>query len=116
MYINGWVVPVPNTNREKFKAWAESSCAFFKEHGALDAVNGWGDAVPDGVMTSLPMAVKLKPDETVVFGWICWPDKETSERAMMAMRDDPRFGPLVNPMPGDGQRLIFGGFSLLNRM
>jgi uncharacterized protein YbaA (DUF1428 family) len=116
MYINGWVVPVPTAKREEFKKWADVSVAYFKENGALDAINGWGDEVPDGVVTSLPMAVKLKPDETVVFGWITWPNKAASERAMMAMREDPRFGADANPMPGDGQRIIYGGFSLLNRM
>lgn len=116
MFISGWVVPVPTGKREEFKKWADASVAFFKENGALDAVNGWGDFVPDGQLTSLPMAVKLQPGETVVFGWIVWPDKETNDRTMQAMMTDPRFGPEQNPMPADGKRIIFGGFSLLNRM
>lgn len=114
MYISGWVVPVPTARKAEFKAWVDKASAYFKAGGALEAINGWGDFVPDGVHTSLPMAVKLQPDETVVFGWICWPDRETHERVMGAMRDHPELG--MNgtiPMPVDGKRIIFGTFSVL---
>jgi uncharacterized protein YbaA (DUF1428 family) len=116
MYISGWVVPVPNEKREAFKAWADSATTMFKEHGAVSAVNGWGEDVPDGEVTSFPMAVKLQPDETVVFGWIVWPDKAARDASFQAMMSDPRMAPDKNPMPADGRRIIFGGFSLLNRM
>lgn len=42
----------------------------FKEHGALRFVECWGEEVPDGKLTSFPMAVPKRPDETVVFSWI----------------------------------------------
>jgi uncharacterized protein YbaA (DUF1428 family) len=113
VYINGWVVPVPTAKKAEFKRWAEVASTYFKEQGAVQTVDAWGDAVPDGAVTSLPMAVKLKSDETVVFGWIVWPDKATSERAMQAMREDARFSPEANPMPVDGQRIIYGGFTPL---
>ena len=48
----------------------------FKEHGALKFVECWGDDVPDGRLTSFPMAVKRKDDETVVFSWIVWPSRD----------------------------------------
>lgn len=117
MYISGWVVPVPTENKAAFKGWVEKATAFFKAGGALDAVNGWGDFVPDGQSTSLPMAVKLEPGETVVFGWITWPDKETQEMTMGAMREHPELG--MNgtlALPVDGRRIIFGTFTELNRM
>jgi len=48
---------------------AEAAAVVFKEHGALKLVECWGDDVPDGKVTSFPMAVKRKDDETVVFSW-----------------------------------------------
>ena len=59
------------------------------------------------------MAVKLKEDETVVFSWIVWPDKSTRDAGMAKLMTDPRVQPDVNPMPFDGQRMIFGGFEMI---
>ena len=82
----------------------------FKEKGALKVVECWGDDVPGGQVTSLPMAVKCKPDETVVFSWIIWPAREIRDAGMKALMSDPRMQPDKNPMPFDGKRMIFGGF------
>jgi uncharacterized protein YbaA (DUF1428 family) len=42
----------------------------FKEYGALKMRECWGVNVPDGGVTSFPMAVKRTDDEVVVFSWI----------------------------------------------
>ena len=85
----------------------------FKEYGALKVVECWGDDVPDGKVTSFPMAVQKKDDETVVFSWIVWPSRETRDAGMKKMMEDPRMQPDSNPMPFDGKRLIYGGFNVL---
>ena len=59
------------------------------------------------------MAVKRKEGEAIVFSWIVWPDKTTRDAGMQKMMQDPRAQPDVNPMPFDGQRIIFGGFNIL---
>jgi len=70
----------------------------------------WGEDVPEGKLTSFPMAVKLEPDETVVFSWIVWPSKDARNSGMAKVMADPRFDPVTNPMPFDGKRVIYGGF------
>ncbi|RON15951.1 RNA signal recognition particle [Pseudomonas brassicacearum] len=112
-YVDGCVIAVPTAKREQFKKHAEITSTIFKENGALSIVECWGDDVPDGKVTSFPMAVKLKEDETVVFSWIIWPDKATRNAGMQKMMADPRMQPDVNAMPFDGQRMIFGGFNIL---
>jgi uncharacterized protein YbaA (DUF1428 family) len=112
-YVDGFVAAVPTGNKEKFRKHAEESAAVFKEHGALKVVECWGDDVPEGQVTSFPMAVKRKPDETVVFSWILWPSREKRNDAMKKIMDDPRMKPDVNPMPFDGKRLIYGGFETI---
>ena len=62
-YIDGIVAAVPTENREKFKKHAEEAANVFKENGALNIVECWGDDVPEGQVTSFPMAVERKPDE-----------------------------------------------------
>lgn len=112
-YMDGFVAAVPTANREKFRKHAEEAAVLFKEYGALKVVEGWGDDVPDGKVTSFPMAVKREPDETVVFSWILWPSREVRNEAMPKIMADPRMQPDTNPMPFDGKRVIFGGFEVL---
>jgi uncharacterized protein YbaA (DUF1428 family) len=112
-YVDGFVIAVPTANREKFRKHAEMAAAIFIENGALSLAECWGDDVPDGKVSSFPMAVTLKEDETVVFSWIVWPDKPTRDAGMAKLMSDPRVQPDVNPMPFDGQRMIFGGFEMI---
>ncbi len=112
-YVDGFVAAVPTANRDAFLEHAEAAAAVIKEHGALKVVECWGDDVPDGEITSFPMAVKCREDETVLFSWILWPSKEARNEGMKKVMADPRMQPDVNPMPFDGKRVIFGGFEMI---
>jgi uncharacterized protein YbaA (DUF1428 family) len=112
-YVDGFVVAVPTANRELYRRHAQSAAAVFKEYGALSVVECWGDDVPEGKLTSFPMAVKRKDDETVVFSWVTWPSRQTRDAGMQKVMADPRLQPDSNPMPFDGQRLIYGGFEVI---
>jgi uncharacterized protein YbaA (DUF1428 family) len=112
-YVDGCVLAVPTAKREAYRKWAEEMDQIFKDHGALQLVDCWGDDVPDGEVTSFPMAVKCKPDETVCFSWILWPSKEVRDAAWEKAMADPRMDMDANPMPFDGKRMIFGGFDML---
>lgn len=109
-YVDGFVAAVPTVNREEYRKHAEKAAAVFKEHGALAVVECWGDDVPEGKVTSFPMAVKRQADETVVFSWITWPSRQVRDDAWKKVMADPRLQPDTNPMPFDGKRLIYGGF------
>ncbi|MEQ1495598.1 MAG: DUF1428 domain-containing protein [Novosphingobium sp.] len=114
-YIDGFVIAVPDANKQAFIEHARTADSMFIEWGAIRVVECWGDDVPAGKLTDFPMAVKAGADETVVFSWIEWPDKATRDAAYARMMDpantDPRMDPEKNPPPFDGKRMIFGGFS-----
>jgi len=112
-YVDGFVAAVPTANREAYKRHAQDAAAVFKEHGALAVVECWGDDVPEGKLTSFPMAVKRQADETVVFSWVTWPSRQARDAGMKKVMADPRVQPDTNPMPFDGKRLIYGGFEVL---
>jgi uncharacterized protein YbaA (DUF1428 family) len=112
-YVDGFVAAVPSANREAYREHAEKAAAVFKEHGATRVVEAWGDDVPDGKVTSFPLAVLRKDDETVVFSWVEWPSKQARDAGWQKIMADPRMQPEANPMPFDGQRLIYGGFAPL---
>jgi uncharacterized protein YbaA (DUF1428 family) len=111
-YIDGFVAAVPTANRDAYLQHAAGMAKIMKEFGALKSVECWGDDVPDGKLTSFPLAVKKEADETVVFAWVSWPDKATRDAGWAKMMQDPRMQPDVNPMPFDGKRMIYGGFEM----
>lgn len=112
-YIDGFVAAVPTGNRAEYRRHAEEAAGVFKQYGALSVVECWGDDVPEGKVTSFPMAVKCRDDETVVFSWIVWPSREIRNEAMPKIMNDPRMQPDVNPMPFDGARMLCGGFEVI---
>lgn len=114
-YVDGCIFAVPTANKQAFLDHAKIAGEAFKDAGALEIVECWGDDIPDGEVTSLPMAVKLKPDETVALSWIIWPDRKTRDEGMKKVMDDHRMNGEKNPMPFDGKRMIFGGFELLTK-
>ncbi|MBX9899319.1 MAG: DUF1428 domain-containing protein [Burkholderiaceae bacterium] len=113
-YVDGIVCAVPAANKQKYIAYAQIFVTLFKEAGAIRLVDCWADDVPDGKLTSFPMAVKREADEVVVFSWIEWPSKEVRDQAWKNLMDDPRMQPGPdNPMPYDGKRMIYGGFQMI---
>ena len=110
-YIDGFVAAVPTANKEAYRKHAANSVAMFKEFGATRQVEAWADDVPDGKVTDFKRAVKAKPDESVIFSWLEYPDKATRDKANEKIMNDPQMKTLGATMPFDGQRMIFGGFA-----
>lgn len=114
-YVDGFVIAVPTANKQAFIDHAQQGDSAFMEMGAVRVLECWGDDVPAGKQTDFRRAVQATEEETVVFSWIEWPDKATRDAAMQKMeqrmKTDDRINPEKNPMPFDGARMIFGGFS-----
>ncbi len=110
-YVEGFVAAAPTGKKDEYVAHVNMAGALFKEHGALRVVDCWGDDVPDGKLTSFPMAVKKEDGETVVFGLIEWPSRAARDAGMKKAMEDPRLTGVA--MPFDGRRMIFGGFEVL---
>ena len=112
-YVDGFVAAVPTANKQIYKDFAEKAAVYFKKHGAIHVVEGWGDDVPEGEINSFHTAVLKKPDETVVFSWITWPDKATRDAGMTACIAEMEADGVGGDMPLDGKRMIFGGFDMI---
>lgn len=112
IYYSGFLLAVPETQREAYKAQAARVWPIFEEFGCLRMVETWGVDVPDGKVTSFPMAVKKQEGEVVVFSWMEWPDRATADTAFRQMMADPRMKDMSD-MPFDGMRMMWGGFEPL---
>jgi uncharacterized protein YbaA (DUF1428 family) len=107
-YIEGFVAAVPNARRDEYIDHAKESVKYFKKYGATRVVECWGDDVPHGEVTDFYRATQAKDDETVVFSWIEYQDKETRDAANEKMTSDPEMANME--LPFDMKRMFFGGF------
>lgn len=110
-YIDATVIPVPTAKKDAYIAFAKICDPLFKEVGALNVIDAWGDDVPEGKVTDYRRAVQATADETVVLGWITWPDKAARDAGWARVMQDPRMQGLDQPF--DGKRMIFGGFEVV---
>ena len=118
MYVNGFVIAVPEANKEAYRDVAEKFWDIAKDYGAKSQVECWEVDVPDGHTTDFRRAVKCADGEKIVFSWVIWDDKETADASHDKMMADPRmaenFGAADgSDMPFDGKRMIYGGFEPL---
>jgi uncharacterized protein YbaA (DUF1428 family) len=112
-YVDGFILPVPEANREAYREMAQKAWTDFREHGALRLVEAWGDDVPEGKVTDYRRSVKQEEGEQIVYSWIEWPDKATRVAAWEKMMADERNKPDHDKMPFDGKRMFWGGFEVI---
>lgn len=112
-YVDGFVLAVPDANKEAYRKMASDASKVFRKHGAVGFVENWGEDVPQGKTNCFNSAVMKKPDETVMFSWIVWPDRAARDAGNQAVMADPDLGGPGMEMPFDGMRMIYGGFAHL---
>lgn len=114
MYVDGWILPLPKGNIEKYKELAEKSSSIWLKHGALEYHECVADDVSDAEIASFPKSVQLKDDEIVVFAWVIYESKEKRDQANQKIfkeLEDEGFA--MKDAPFDGNRMISGGFKPL---
>ncbi|MFW2349289.1 DUF1428 domain-containing protein [Qipengyuania sp.] len=109
MYVNGFVIAVPEGNKQAYIDVAEKFWPIAREFGALSQVECWEADVQDGKTTDFRRATKAEKGERIVFSWVTWPDKATADAANQKMMEDPRMEDF-GEMPFDGPRMVYGGF------
>jgi uncharacterized protein YbaA (DUF1428 family) len=118
MYVQGFVIPVPEGNKDAYREVARKFWEIAKDYGALSQIECWEADVKDGTTTDFRMAVKAEGGEKIVFSWMTWPDRATADASHEQLMADPRmeteFGASDgSDMPFDGKRMIIGGFDPL---
>jgi len=110
-YVDGFVLPVPKKNVEKYKKLAKLAAKVWLEHGALEYHESMADDVQPGKVTSFPQSVKLKAGEVVFFSWAIYKSRSHRDRVVKKVMADPRMGNIgPEMMPFDSQRMFWGGF------
>jgi len=107
-YVDCFVAPVAKSRRADYTEFSRKAGVIYRDHGALDLLEYWGEDVPAGVNTSFPLAVKATDDEVVTISMIVWPSRAARDAGNAKFMEDPRMQEL--DMPFDGKRIIMGGF------
>jgi uncharacterized protein YbaA (DUF1428 family) len=108
-YTDGFIVPVPEGNKDAYRELASRMAKVFRQHGANRVVEAIADDISHGEVTDFYRAVKAEDGETVVFSFIEWPDKQTRDDAWAKIMNDESMKP-EGEMPFSGQRMFWGGF------
>jgi uncharacterized protein YbaA (DUF1428 family) len=112
-YFEGFIVPVPEANKEEYRKHAADAAPIFKEFGVKRHFEAWDSDIPDGNVTDFRKAVDAKPDEKIVFSFFEYPSKQDRDAANEKFRSDPRMEQMGANMPFDGKRMIMGGFDAI---
>lgn len=111
-YYTGMIAAVPTASKQAYIDHVRDVWPLFQRHGARRMVETWGVDIQKGKVNDLMGAVAAKPDESIVFTWVEWPDRAACDAAWPAMEADPDMAKMAD-MPFDGSRMIFGGFAPL---
>jgi len=112
-YLEGFIVPVPEANRDAYKKHASEFAPLIQDIGVRRMVESWDSDVPEGKVTDFRKSVDAKADEKVVFSWFEYPSKAERDAANEKMMSDPRMEEMGKDMPFDGKRMIMGGFDAI---
>lgn len=111
IYVDGFLIPVPKKRLAEYGRFARKFDALWIKYGALEVHECVADDVAPGRWTSFPRAVKLKPDEIVVFAWIVYKSRRHRDAVNKKVMADPMMAdPDPKKMPFDGKRMVWGGF------
>lgn len=111
-YVDGFVVPVPESNLKSYRSIAQKAGKIWKEHGALHYVEALGDDLDVKFGLPFTKAFKPKPGETILFSFIVFKSRADRDRVNAKVMADPRMNKIMqsSEMPFDVKRMCYGGF------
>lgn len=112
-YVDGFLLQVPTKNLGAYKKMSAKAGEIWMAHGALDYKECAGDDyAAEGMATTFPKAMKLKPGHTIVFSWATYPSKAERGRILKLVMSDPRMK-MPKDMPFDPKTMLYAGFEVI---
>lgn len=112
-YFEGFILPVPEANKDAFTRHANALSADLRGCGVKRQLEAWGLDIPEGKTTDFRKSVNAKSDETVVFAWFEYPSREARDSANERMKTNPNMSGMSQDVPFDAKRMILGGFQAI---
>ncbi len=114
-YVDGFLLPIPRRNIDRYKKMAQLAARVWREHGALEYRECVGDDLKFQMGRSFPRASRAKSGETVIFAWIVYKSRGQRDRVNKRVMKDPRIAKMMSDknMPFDVKRMAYGGFRVI---
>lgn len=116
-YVDGFVLPIPKKNTEKYKKMALDASRVWKKFGALDYKECMiDDPKPKFVVFTFPKMAKVKPSETVWFSYIVFKSRKHRDevnKKVMAYFEKKYTKDQMKDMPFDMKRFSYAGFNVM---
>jgi len=114
-YVDGFLLPIPRRNIERYKKMARLAATVWREHGALEYREAVGDDLKVKWGTAFPRVARAKSGETVIFAWIVYQSRAHRDRVNRKVMKDPRLAEMMKDMnmPFDMKRMSYGGFRVI---
>ncbi len=114
-YVDGFVIPIPKKNVQRYRRLARQAGKVWREHGALEYFECVGEDLGVGKAASFPRMVEAKRGETVFFSWIVYKSRAHRDRVNAKVMKDPRITGMMEEgaMPFDVARMAYGGFKVV---
>lgn len=114
-YIDGFLLPIPRRNLEKYRLISRKAGKVWREHGALEYRECVGDDLAVKMGVSFPRRTRAKRGEAVVFSWIVYRSRAHRDAVNARVMKDPRLNRMMDPtsMPFDMRRMAYGGFRVI---
>ncbi|MDR4485675.1 MAG: DUF1428 domain-containing protein [Nitrospirales bacterium] len=123
-YVDGFVLPVPESKLEAYRDMAEKAGKIWIEHGALsykecvleDAEPEMPEDAPELCkITPFCDLARTKDGETVIFAFIIYTSRAHRDEVNKKVMADPRMKEACdeNNMPFDPSRITYGGFKAI---
>jgi uncharacterized protein YbaA (DUF1428 family) len=111
-YVDGFVIPVPAGNIEKYRTMSQKAGEIWKEYGALQYFECVADDLDHENMVSFRKISGAQDDETVIFAWIVFESREHRDEVNAKVMQDPRISEEMKKgdEPFDFKRMAYGGF------
>jgi uncharacterized protein YbaA (DUF1428 family) len=116
MYVDGFLLPVPEKNLKAYRTMAQKAGKVWRDHGALQYIEAVGDDLDNKFGASFGKTIKLKPGETVVFSFIGFKSRAHRDQVNKKVMADPRLHKMLKkgePMPFEMKRMAYGGFKVI---
>jgi uncharacterized protein YbaA (DUF1428 family) len=112
-YADGFLLQVPTKNLAAYRKMSAKAGEIWMKHGALDYKECAGDDMnAEGMATTFPKAMKLKPGHTLVFSWALYASRAERDRILKLVMADPSMKMPKN-MPFDPASMLYGGFEVI---